>query len=172
MSKASTRDSLLDLLAPVVAESGLDLEDVQITPAGRRRLLRVVVDRDGGVELDAVATVSTAVSSVLDETDAMGGAPYVLEVTSPGVDRPLIEARHWRRATGRMVTATLGDGSTVEGRVARVGHLPLSKGRDVQRLVVGTQEQGRLADRRRPEEREGDAQGSDPKGSPWPHERS
>ena len=67
-----------------------------ITPAGKRRLLRVVVDRDGGLGLDTVAAVSTAVSAVLDERDPMGGSPYVLEVSSPGVDRPLTEPRHWR----------------------------------------------------------------------------
>ena len=118
MARASDRETLLVLLAPVVADHGLDLEDVTVTPAGKRRMLRVVVDRDGGVGLDTVAEVSTAVSATLDGSEAMGGAPYVLEVTSPGVDRPLTEARHWRRARGRLVTATLADGSTVAGRVA------------------------------------------------------
>ncbi|HET7734550.1 MAG TPA: ribosome maturation factor RimP [Nocardioidaceae bacterium] len=117
MARGSDREALLTLLAPTAAQHGLDLEDVVVTPAGKRRLLRVIVDRDGGVELDAVAQVSTAVSKVLDDTDAMGGAPYVLEVTSPGVDRPLTEPRHWRRASGRLVKTALADGSTVEGRV-------------------------------------------------------
>jgi len=116
-ARGSDREPLLRLLEPVVADRGLDLEDVTITPAGRRRLLRVVVDRDGGVGLDTVAEVSTAVSRALDDSDAMGGQPYVLEVTSPGVDRPLTQPRHWRRATGRLVKATLTDGSTVLGRV-------------------------------------------------------
>lgn len=118
MARGSDREALLTLLAPTAAEHGLDLEDVVVTPAGKRRLLRVVVDRDGGVELDAVAQVSTAVSKVLDDTDAMGGTPYVLEVTSPGVDRPLTEPRHWRRAQSRLVKATLADGGTVQGRVS------------------------------------------------------
>lgn len=117
MAKGSDREALLTLLAPVAAEHGLDLEDVVVTPAGKRRLLRVIVDRDGGVELDLVAAVSTAVSTLLDSTDAMGGTAYVLEVTSPGVDRPLTEPRHWRRARSRLVKAALADGAVLEGRV-------------------------------------------------------
>ena len=109
MAKASDRDSLMRLLDPVVTTQGLDLEDVVVTPAGRRRLLRVVVDRDGGLSLDAVAAVSTAVSAALDDSDAMGGAPYVLEVTSPGIDRPLTEPRHWRRNLTRLVTVATAE---------------------------------------------------------------
>jgi ribosome maturation factor RimP len=120
VARASDRDALLGLLGPVVSRQGLDLEDVVVTPAGKRRLLRVVVDQDGGVGLDTVAEVSTAVAAALDDSDAMGGAPYVLEVTSPGVDRPLTQPRHWRRARTRLVKATLGDGSTVAGRVSAV----------------------------------------------------
>ncbi|MDQ1643253.1 MAG: ribosome maturation factor RimP [Actinomycetota bacterium] len=117
MATASNRDALLRLLTPVVSGTGLDLEDVQVTPAGKRRLLRVVVDQDGGVELDGVASVSTAVSAALDASDVMGGAPYVLEVTSPGVDRPLTEPRHWRRARSRLVEARLADETAVTGRL-------------------------------------------------------
>jgi ribosome maturation factor RimP len=105
------------VLAPVVEAAGLDLEDVTLSSAGRRRLLRVAVDRDGGVGLDDVALVSQGISEVLDASDVMGGQPYVLEVGSPGVDRPLTQPRHWRRATGRLVRATLRDGSVVVGRV-------------------------------------------------------
>jgi ribosome maturation factor RimP len=117
MSANATHDRLLSLLAPVVAGQGLDLEDVTVSPAGRRRVLRVVVDRDGGVSLDHVAQVSQAVSAWLDAEDVMGSRPYVLEVTSPGVDRPLTEARHWRRAQSRLVRVTLRDGREVAGRV-------------------------------------------------------
>ena len=74
-----------------------------MTAAGRRSVVRVVVDRDGGVDLDAVAEVSRAVSEALDGADDLGSSPYVLEVTSPGVDRPLTAPRHWRRNAGRLV---------------------------------------------------------------------
>ncbi|MGN6243613.1 MAG: ribosome maturation factor RimP [Motilibacteraceae bacterium] len=131
---AAARETLLQLLAPVVLECGADLEDVQVTPAGKRRLVRVVVDADGGIGLDAVALVSQRVSTVLDESAdadrALGGAPYVLEVSSPGVDRPLTEPRHWRRARGRLVTATLREGGEVTGRVLRADeeHVVLAVG--------------------------------------------
>lgn len=117
MGSAISRDRLMKILEPVVGAEGLDLEDVTVTPAGKRRLLRVVVDRDGGVSLDDVAEVSLAVSAALDAGDAMGDIPYVLEVSSPGVDRPLTEPRHWRRAVKRMVRADLRDGTSVEGRI-------------------------------------------------------
>jgi ribosome maturation factor RimP len=117
----SSRDEagqrLTQLLTPIVGAAGFDLEALRVEPAGRRRLIRLVVDADEGVSLDDVATVSQAVSSALDESDVMGSAPYVLEVTSPGVDRPLTEPRHWRRAVGRLVRASLVAGGEIEGRV-------------------------------------------------------
>jgi ribosome maturation factor RimP len=112
-----TRATLMRLLEPVVAGAGFDLEDVLVTPAGKRRQVRVIVDGDGGVSLDDVAVVSQEISATLDETEAMGAGPYVLEVTSPGVDRPLTRPRHWRRATGRLVRATLTSGEELTGRV-------------------------------------------------------
>jgi ribosome maturation factor RimP len=88
------------LLRPVVTAAGLDLENVRITAVGRRRLLKVVVDGDGGVTLDAITEISRALSAELDANGAMGEAPYTLEVSSPGAERPLTEPRHWRRAAG------------------------------------------------------------------------
>lgn len=111
------------LLDPVVSAMGMDLEGVRVTAAGRRRVLRIVVDADGGVSLDDIALVSRDLSAALDDSVVMGDQPYTLEVSSPGVDRPLTERRHWRRAIGRLVVAPLlapGDGRarvTVEGRI-------------------------------------------------------
>ena len=102
---AVSRDRVRAALTPVVTAAGFDLEDVAVTAAGRRNVIRVVVDRDGGIDLDAVAEVSRIISDALDAGDVTGTAPYTLEVTSPGVDRPLTEPRHWRRATGRLVVA-------------------------------------------------------------------
>ncbi|MCU1624376.1 MAG: hypothetical protein JWL79_3221 [Frankiales bacterium] len=113
---AASRARLLQVLDPAVTATGFDLEDITVSPAGKRRVVRVVVDRDGGVDLDDVAAVARAVSDVLDaDPDLIDGA-YVLEVTSPGVDRPLTQPRHWRRAEGRLVKATLAD-ETVVGRI-------------------------------------------------------
>ena len=106
-------------IAPVVDRVGYDLEELVVTPAGRRSIVRVVVDRDQGVTLDDIAEVSKAVSEVLDANDDGMGKPYVLEVTSPGVDRPLTEHRHWRRNVGRLVTVAVS-GDEVTGRVTDV----------------------------------------------------
>ena len=112
---------LSELLAPVVAETGADLEDVSVSKAGKRSVVRVVVDRDGGVSLDDVADVSRGISDALDALDEQEpgvlGPSYVLEVTSPGVDRPLTQPRHWRRNVHRLVAATLRDGTTATGRI-------------------------------------------------------
>jgi ribosome maturation factor RimP len=117
MGGAPDRDALLHTLDPVVTARGFDLEDVVLTPAGKRRMLRVVVDKDGGVDLDDIATVSSAVSVTLDESDVMGAVPYVLEVTSPGVDRPLTQPRHWRRAVKRLVQVAIAGVGDRTGRV-------------------------------------------------------
>ena len=113
-------DRLHALLEPVIAAAGLDLEAVRVTQAGKRRRVEVVVDGDGGVSLDAVADATRAIDGVLDGPDGvavLGEQPYVLEVGSPGTDRPLTEPRHWRRAKSRLVKAVLKDGGDVTGRV-------------------------------------------------------
>ena len=112
-----TRDRIeAEIGGPLLAQ-GLDVEAVEVTPAGKRRVLRVAVDKDGGVTLDDVAEATREVSRVLDDSDVMGEQPYTLEVTSRGVDRPLTLPRHWRRNADRLVKATLADGSTLTGRI-------------------------------------------------------
>ena len=117
------RARLVALLEPVVAGAGADLEDVSVSPAGKRSVVRVVVDADGGISLDDVAEVSRVVGEALDELDeaepGLLGTSYVLEVSSPGVDRPLTAPRHWRRSAGRLVKATLREGGELTGRVLR-----------------------------------------------------
>ncbi|MFL6113841.1 MAG: ribosome maturation factor RimP [Catenulispora sp.] len=114
------RDRLAALIGPAVAAAGFDLEGVTVSQAGRRSLVRVVVDGDTGLSLDDIADVSRLVSSVLEDNDGLTGrSPYVLEVTSPGVDRPLTEVRHWRRAAGRLVSVPVAEHGTVTGRVLR-----------------------------------------------------
>jgi ribosome maturation factor RimP len=120
MGGASNRESLLRTLEPVVTARGFDLEDVVVTPAGKRRMLRVVVDKDGGVDLDDIARVSSSVATTLDESDVMGSVAYVLEVTSPGIDRPLTLPRHWRRATSRLVQVGIAGVGDRTGRVVSV----------------------------------------------------
>jgi len=105
-------------LTPVVSAEGFDLEAVEVQPAGRRRLVRVLVDRDGGVTLDDIASLTTILSAALDDTNAMGEQPYVLEVSSPGVGRPLVLPRHWRRNVTRLAKVTTADGSEIIGRIS------------------------------------------------------
>ncbi|GAA1929893.1 ribosome maturation factor RimP [Streptantibioticus ferralitis] len=119
MSTTQT-DRLREMLEPLASAAGLELEEVAVTPAGKRRMLRVVVDSDEGVQLDAVAELSREVSAVLDASDVMGGAPYVLEVTSPGTDRPLTEPRHFVRNTGRLIKAQLAEGGELVARIIGV----------------------------------------------------
>ena len=118
----ATRQELLSGLAVPLSAMGVDLEDVEVSRAGRRELVRVVVDRDGGVDLDLVAAVSSRVSELIDAAPLAGviDGPFVLEVTSPGVDRPLTHTRHWRRAVDRLVRVELRGGTVAEGRIVEV----------------------------------------------------
>src|SRR3954468_4784280 len=111
------RDRIEAELGDPLRALGLDIEAVEITPAGKRRILRVAVDKDGGVTLDEVADATREVNRVLDESDVMGEHPYTLEVTSRGVDRPLTLPRHWRRNAGRLVKVTFADGTDATGRI-------------------------------------------------------
>ena len=117
MAIDETRERLVEELTAPLLEIGLDLEAVDLTPAGRRRVLKVAVDKDGGVTLDDVAEATKELSRLLDDSDVMGEQPYTLEVTSPGIDRPLTLPRHWRRNLGRLVKVTTVDGDTFTGRV-------------------------------------------------------
>ena len=106
-----------ELIEPVVRSLDLDLEDVRISTVGRRSIVKVVVDGDEGVNLDIVADVSRAVGDAMDAAQIMGDADWSLEVTSPGVERPLTLPRHWRRAVGRMVQVHFADGRADTGRL-------------------------------------------------------
>ena len=129
-----------DVLVEPLAAVGLDLEDVDLSSAGRRRVLRIAVDRDGGVSLDDVADATREVSKVLDDSEVMGEQPYTLEVGSPGVDRPLTHPRHWRRNHDRLVDVRLADGARLTGRIAA------SDDATATLLVDGEEQQVPLAD--------------------------
>lgn len=109
-----------DLIEPIVRHLGVDLDDLTVAQVGRRRVVRVIVDSDEGVSLDSISLLSSRISSMLDEREGeVGHEPYTLEVTSPGVDRILSTERHWSRAVGRVVRASV-DNKPIEGRVERV----------------------------------------------------
>ncbi|MFD7440703.1 ribosome maturation factor RimP [Streptomyces sp. NPDC059909] len=110
-------ERLRGLLEPLVSAADLDLEEIELSRAGRRRVLRVVVDSEEGVDLDACAELSRVISDELDETDAMGEGEYQLEVTSPGAERPLKEHRHYVRAKGRLARFQLHEGGELVARI-------------------------------------------------------
>ena len=113
----AARDRIEAELVDPLKGMDLDVEAVELTSAGRRRMLRVAVDKDGGVTLDDVADATREVSRVLDESEVMGEMPYTLEVTSRGVDRPLTLPRHWRRNCDRLVKVARTDGTDLTGRI-------------------------------------------------------
>lgn len=112
-------DTVAELVTPVAERAGFDVDDVSVTPAGRRQVVRVTVDADGGVSLDAVAELSRSLSAVLDSSDVMGERSYTLEVGSRGATAPLTRPRHWRRNAGRLVKITFADA----GRPALTGRI-------------------------------------------------
>ena len=118
MTSPASRE-LRDLLEPAVTAAGVDLEDVAISQAGRRRRIRLSIDKDGGVTLDECAQVSRLVEDLLDRVEELADGPFTLEVSSPGVSRPLTLPRHWRRNAGRLVHVHLRDGQQVAGRILR-----------------------------------------------------
>ncbi len=126
-------DRIRSILQEPLALLGLVTEDLTITPAGKRSVVRIAIDDDlsdvdpddlrsvvAPLSLDEVADATHVISDVLDASDVTGSAPYVLEVSSPGIGRPLTHWRHWRRNVGRLVTVTHVDGSTVHGRIVEV----------------------------------------------------
>ncbi|MDR1999212.1 MAG: ribosome maturation factor RimP [Frankiaceae bacterium] len=143
-SAAAVREHLMQLLAPIVSGAGCDLEDIAVSSAGRRSVLRVSIDADGGVDLDTVAEVSRLIGEALGDNDGFDG-PYVLEVGSPGVDRPLTEPRHWRRAQGRLVSVQAA-GVPLTGRVVAVdGHgVRIQSAAGAQQIAWGELGRGRV----------------------------
>jgi len=149
---ASDQSQLREVVEAVVTAAGYDLEDLTVVAAGRRRLLKVVLDSDNGVDLDEAAQVSRDISERLDALDAadpMGAAAYTLEVTSPGIGRPLTLPRHFRRAQGRLLAITTTDGSAVLGRVLAaqddgVDLLVGSSGIEPRRLSYGEIDKARV----------------------------
>jgi ribosome maturation factor RimP len=117
----ATRDRIESQLRDPLASLGYDLEAVELSAAGKRSVLRIAVDKDGGVTMDDVAEATRAISDILDNSPVMGERAYTLEVTSRGVDRPLTLPRHWRRNADRLVKASLIDGGEGAEIIGRIG---------------------------------------------------
>jgi len=132
---AALRSRLRGLVEPIVTREGLDLEDLTVAPAGRRYVVRITVDGDGGVGHDELSDVSREISTGLDEAERTQGEltpdAYTLEVSSPGIDRPLTLPRHWRRNVGRLVKVKVGE-RLLAGRVTAATEAGISlDGREI-----------------------------------------
>ncbi len=145
----ATKKRLVELVGPLATAAGYDLEDLAVVRMGRRYVVRITVDRDGGVPLDDVAVLARAISGALDDAEAAGGevvpGEYQLEVSSPGVDRPLTLPRHWRRNVGRLVKVKAA-GHTVIGRLVEADdeRVRLDVDGDVRELAYSELGSGRV----------------------------
>jgi ribosome maturation factor RimP len=113
----SLTQSIADLISPAVTEAGFFLEEVLIASPGSHRIVTCVVDGPTPLNLDQVTVASRVISELLDAAEFMGETPFTLEVTSPGVDRPLTQPRHWTKNLTRLIKVTLSDGASITGRL-------------------------------------------------------
>jgi ribosome maturation factor RimP len=114
----SLANNLIELLGPVITKAGFALEEITVTPVGKRRLVAVVIDREeSNPSLDEVTVVSKEVSAILDNYSQMGEMPFTLEVTTPGIDKPLVLPRHWKKNIGRLVKITPKQGEKYVARI-------------------------------------------------------
>ncbi len=111
------KDQVSELVTPAVSELGFYLEDVHIATPGNHRIVTCIVDGDASLNLDQVTSVSRVISELLDEAAFMGETPFTLEVTSPGVDRPLTQPRHFAKNVDRLLKVIKLDGSEITGRI-------------------------------------------------------
>lgn len=113
-------EEILLAITPAIEASGNYLEEVNIIPAGKSRIVTLIIDGEAHLNLDQVTFVTKDISEILDALPALGDNPFTLEVTSPGVDRPLTKPRHWKKNRGRLVNLTMNDGSLVSGRIGEL----------------------------------------------------
>jgi len=111
------KEDISAVITPALSALGFYLEDVTITSAGRRSMLTVIVDGDTHLSLDQVTSATKAISEIVESIQSLGETPFTLEVTSPGLDRPLTKPRHWRKNIDRLVKIVLLDGKEIKGRI-------------------------------------------------------
>jgi len=111
------KEDISDAVTPALSALGFYLEDVTITSAGRRSMLTIIVDGDTHLSLDQVTSATKAIGEIVESIQSLGETPFTLEVTSPGLDRPLTKPRHWRKNIYRLVKIVLLDGKEVKGRI-------------------------------------------------------
>ena len=111
------------VITPAINALGFYIEDITITSAGRRSLITVIVDGDTHLSLDQVTVATKAISEIMETISAVGDNSFTLEVTSPGLDRPLTKVRHWQKNINRLIKVVLLDGSEIKGRIKNVNEI-------------------------------------------------
>ena len=117
------KEEISAVINPALATLGFYLEDITITTAGKRSMLTVIVDGDTHLSLDQVTAATKAIGELVENIQSLGDSPFTLEVTSPGIDRPLTKPRHWRKNIDRLVKIVLQDGKEVKGRIKDASEL-------------------------------------------------
>ena len=104
-------------IRPIIEASGNYLEELTITSAGKVKILTVIVDSDSHLNLDQITAVTKEISEIIETLEELGDNAFTLEVTSPGIDRPLTKPRHWRKNFDRLVKITMTSGQDIQGRI-------------------------------------------------------
>jgi ribosome maturation factor RimP len=113
----SNKEQVAAVITPAIQALGFYVEDISITAAGRRSMLTVIVDGDTHLSLDQVTVATKVISEIVENLPTLGNNPFTLEVTSPGLDRPLTKPRHWRKNKDRLIKIVLNDGKEITGRI-------------------------------------------------------
>lgn len=118
----NNQSAVAAVVEPIATRLKLDVEDIEVRRIGTRQIVRIILDKDGGISMDEIAAATIQISDELDLLEELSAA-FTLEVTSPGIDRPLTEERHWRRNIGRLVKVQIPDSGAIEGRILEVTEL-------------------------------------------------
>ena len=134
------KDQISELITPALHQAGYFLEDVNLVSPGQHRIVTVIVDGESALNLDQVTVASKLVSELLDEATFMGETPFTLEVTSPGIDRPLTLPRHFAKNNDRLLKVTKSDGTVITGRICANTDvdvtLTVTEKKDVKEVVI------------------------------------
>jgi ribosome maturation factor RimP len=120
------KEDISAVITPALSNLGFYLEDITITSAGRRSMITVIVDGDTHLSLDQVTVATKAIGEIVENIQSLGESAFTLEVTSPGLDRPLTKPRHWRKNIDRLVKIILLDGKEIKGRVKDVSEITVT----------------------------------------------
>ena len=134
------KDQISEHITPALHQAGYFLEDVNLVSPGQHRIVTVIVDGESALNLDQVTVASKLVSELLDEATFMGETPFTLEVTSPGIDRPLTLPRHFAKNNDRLLKVTKSDGTVITGRICANTDvdvtLTVTEKKDVKEVVI------------------------------------